>query len=72
MTPGSGVNRFGKRIDKDSMGIPCFSIGVPFMIFASSLNDKIQNDLILAPKDIKENVENAGYIIAQALNEVIK
>lgn len=72
MTPGSGVNRFGKTIDKDSTGIPCFSIGVPFMIFASSLNSDIKQEIILAPKDIKENVVNAGLIISRALNEVLK
>ena len=72
MTPGSGVNRFGKRIDKSSTGIPCFSIGVPFMIFASSLTGKNENEIILAPKDIDENISNAGFIISKALNEVLK
>ena len=29
MTPGSGVNRFGKRICKESIQVPCISWGIP-------------------------------------------
>ena len=72
MTPGSGFNRFGKRINKESVNAVCLSFGVPFMIFASDLNKKSPEDLVLAPKDIKENVEFAGFIIASAINEVLK
>ncbi len=72
LTPGSGVNRFGKKIDSRSVGAKCISIGVPFMIFASSLTQNSQDEIILSPKDIKENVESAGYIIAKALDEVLK
>ncbi len=72
ITPGSGVNRFGKKIDSRSVGAKCISIGVPFMIFASSLTENEHDDIILAPKDIKENVESSGYIIAKALAEVLK
>ncbi len=72
MTPGSGVNRFGKRINKISTGCDCISIGVPFMIYSSSLNDEFENDLILTPKDVRENVALAGEVIALALKEVIK
>ena len=71
MTPGSGVNRFGKAINKKTIGANCISIGVPFMIFASSLTN-FKKDVILSPKDIKENVERAGFIIAKAITEVIK
>ncbi len=72
MTPGSGVNRFGKKIDKQSMGVPCFSVGVPFMIYSNSFDGVERSDLILSPKDVKQNVESAGFIIAHALNEVLK
>jgi spore protease len=70
ITPGSGVNRFGSAINFDSIKVKCLSIGVPFMIYASSF-DKNSN-ILLAPKDIKENIADAGFIIAKALNEVLK
>ncbi len=72
LTPGSGVNRFGKKIDSRSVGTKCISIGVPFMIFSSSLTGEEHKEVILAPKDIKENVERAGFIIAKAICEVMK
>ena len=72
MTPGSGVNRFGSRINKQSTGAECVSIGVPFMIFSSSLNEDKEFEMILAPKDIKDNVERAGFIIGKAIMEALK
>ena len=72
ITPGSGVNRFGKQINRSSIGANCISIGVPFMIFSSSINGQSPLDVILSPKDIKENVERAGFIIAKAIEEVVK
>lgn len=72
MTPGSGVNRFGKKINEASMGVVCISIGIPFMIFANDLNADSPEDLLLSPKDIKEHIERAGFIIASAINEVLK
>ena len=72
MTPGSGVARISKRINQDTMGVPCLSIGVPFMIFASDLNENSPQDLVLSPKDIRENVSIAGEIIANAISEVLK
>lgn len=72
MTPGSGVNRFGSRINKKSIGAECISIGVPFMIFSSSLNENKEFEMILSPKDIKENVERAGFIIGRAIMEILK
>ena len=72
MTPGSGVNRFGNRICKQTIGAECISIGVPFMIFSSNLNEDHEFDTILSPKDIKENVERAGFIIGKAIMELLK
>ncbi len=72
MTPGSGIARFKRSIDERSMGVPCISIGVPFMIFATDLKEGSPEDLVLSPKDIRENVKIAGQIIARTINEVLK
>ena len=37
--------------------------------FSSSINQESPIDLILTPKDIKENVERSGFIIAKAIEE---
>lgn len=70
MTPGSAINHSNNKICKQTIGVPCFSIGVPFMIDAKSFG--FDNQLLLAPKDIKENVENISYIISKALAEVLR
>ncbi len=72
MTPGSGVLRFNRAIDSVSTGVPCISIGVPFMVFANDLKQDSPPDLILSPKDVRNNVEIASFIIASAINEVLK
>lgn len=89
MTPGSAVNKLGKKIDKNSVGCPCFSIGVPFMIFSSSLGGE-EGDaadgqahtghtaqasqaepILLAPKDIHENVQTMARVIGKSLNMLL-
>lgn len=71
ITPGSAMHDKNKKIDKSTTGLPCISFGVPFMIFASDLTDCKDNDLILAPKDIHENISIASKIIALAISEAL-
>lgn len=66
ITPGSGLNRFGKVIDKKTIGTSCISIGVPFMTLSKN------GEKILTLKDARENIETCGYIIANAIIEAIK
>lgn len=70
LTPGSGVNRFGKRISREEIMAKTITLGVPFMINSSSL--KGNDDILLCPKDISSNIALAGEIIARGINEVIK
>lgn len=69
MTPGSATKNSGSKICSQSLKVPCFSIGVPFMLDAQSLG--FDRQMLLAPKDVKENVENLAYIISKALAEVL-
>ena len=70
MTPGSGVNRLGKRISLESIGVPCISIGVPFMVYASAVGQG-EEPLLLTPKDIHEDVKKIAMIIANAINKIL-
>ena len=67
ITPGSGVNRFGQKIDKDYLGVDCYCIGVPFMIFSSSFKNG-KSEKILTLKDIDDYVSACGFLIAKSLN----
>ena len=71
ITPGSAVNRFGTKIDSKKIGLPCISIGVPFMIFAKHILSDAPDDLILAPKDIRDNIARVGLIIAESINKTL-
>ena len=71
ITPGSGVNSGIKKICEKELKVPCISIGVPFMLFASALTQDSPDDLLLTPKDIHENVDMMGYIIGDALNKIL-
>ena len=70
MTPGSALSMGNKKICQAELGIPCFSIGVPFMINTQSF--RFKHDIMLSPKDIKENVKNVSYIISKAIEECLK
>lgn len=71
ISAGSGVGGGGKRICEEQLGVPCISIGVPFMMFAKALTKDAPDDLILTPKDIHENVDTMAYIIGKAINEIL-
>lgn len=70
MTPGSGLNRFGKRINKESVGVKCIAIGVPFMLKADEVNGE-KNNTVLVSMNVKREIEKAGFIIAKAISEVL-
>lgn len=69
ITPGSAINNYGKQIGQSTIGLPCISIGVPFMFFGENLKNK---QILLTPKDIHQNIEDVAMVIAQAINGVLK
>lgn len=68
ITPGSAVNNFGKKIGKDTIGLPCISIGVPLMFFGEKVG---REDLLLTPKDIRQNVDDLAFVIGSAISEIL-
>lgn len=72
LTPGSALNNFGMAINKSSIGVPCISVGVPFMILAGDLSGKFDNEVVLTEKGVKEKVDYLATLIASAINEIVK
>ncbi len=74
IAPGSGVSNYRFRIDKATMGAPVVSVGVPLVVYASTLSgEKKQDDgLVVTPKDIDLIVEDCAEIIASAINNALK
>lgn len=70
ITPGSAVHGLGRKISKDTLGVPCFSIGVPLMLLAGEVVKDADKELILAQKDVHQNLDILAYIISRALNAI--
>lgn len=77
ITPGSGVSNFRYRIDRAAMGTRVVSVGVPLVVYASTLVREAsgrsgESELIVTPKDIDAIVEDCAYIIAAAIDKAME
>ena len=70
LTPGSAMNNFGLKINKDTINVPCFSVGVPMMISSKDL--KAKEEIILTEKDAKEKVEFLSNLISDVVDSLLK
>lgn len=70
LTPGSAMNNFGMAINKSTIGVPCFSVGVPMMISSKDL--KAKPNVILTEKDVKEKVEFLSSLIAEVIDDLMQ
>ncbi|MBR2967807.1 MAG: GPR endopeptidase [Clostridia bacterium] len=78
ITPGSGVSNHRMRLDCDSLGCKVISLGVPLVVYASTIISEAVGDvdidnelseLIVTPKDIDFLVSECADIIAAAINK---
>lgn len=75
ITPGSGVENHRRRLDKASLGFKVVSVGVPLVVYSSTLAREFcadaeceRGDMIVTPKDVDILVEDCAKIIADAIN----
>ncbi len=78
ITPGSGVSNHRMRLNFESLGCKVISLGVPLVVYASTIiSEVVENarlsdelsDLIVTPKDIDYLVNECADIIAAAINK---
>ncbi|MBD5131469.1 MAG: GPR endopeptidase [Clostridiales bacterium] len=76
ITPGSGVDNHRQRLDEKSLGVPVISVGVPLVVYSSTIARDFCGedmpsgvDMIVTPKDVDILVEDCAKIIAGAINE---
>ncbi len=72
LTPGSAINNFGRPINKNTLNVPCFVVGVPTMILSSDFGVKMKNNIILTEKDAKEKVEFLSSLVAEVVDDLMK
>lgn len=70
ITPGGAI-RDNKAINLKTTGVPCLTIGVPFMLDLKSVSNKINKSIILTPKDIKILIDKCSNVLADAINGVL-
>ena len=76
ITPGSGVENHRRRLDKKSLGFRTVSVGVPLVVYASTIVRDYCNigetfprgDMIVTPKDVDILVDDCAKIISGAIN----
>ncbi len=75
ITPGSGVENHRRRLDKNSLGVPVVSVGVPLVVYSSTIAREYcadaapnRTDMIVTPKDVDILVNDCAKIIACAIN----
>ncbi|MBQ8830306.1 MAG: GPR endopeptidase [Oscillospiraceae bacterium] len=80
--PGSGVGNHRNAINRETMGVPVVSIGVPTVVYAGTLAhdiaaeagfkntdlSKYGGDLIVTPRDIDENIRDMAKVIGYGIN----
>ncbi len=81
VAPGSGIGNRRPKINKESIGIPVISVGVPTVISVSSLirEECLENysenhdfsNLIVTPKDIDLLVARAARLISLSVNRAL-
>lgn len=75
ITPGSGVDNHRTRLDKSSLGCKVVSVGVPLVVYSSTIardycggGNGCGPDMVVTPKDVDILVEDCATIIANAIN----
>jgi len=80
ISPGSGVGNHRAAINRESVGIPVISVGVPTVIDCATLvfdalaaagvdgNVDVPRGMFVCPKDIDARAELVGGIIGYAIN----
>ena len=78
ITPGSGVSNHRERLCRDSLGVPVLSLGVPLVLYASTIiedalghecpdcDESVMN-LLVTPKDVDLYVHDCAEILSQAI-----
>lgn len=75
ITPGSGVKNARRPLNQQTLGVKVISIGVPMVVFASTItlesggDAELEEDFVVTPKDVDILVGHCADIISSAINE---
>lgn len=67
ITPGSGVGNFRKPIDKETLGVPVISLGVPTVVDGNHFDHSAEK-MMVTPREVDTIVSRAAALLALAIN----
>lgn len=75
IAPGSGVGNHRKALDRQSLGVPVLSVGVPTVVDAAALAAELtgaeepeESDLLVTPRDIDRQVKELARVVGYGIN----
>ena len=83
IVPGSGVGNHRNAINKENLGVPVISIGIPTVVDAATIvadavnanremTEKIMspqlNGMFVTPKNIDDTIKQLGFLVSEGLN----
>ena len=72
LAPGSGLGRSRQRIDKDLLGIPVISIGIPTVVDLSAITNNDRNKkFFVTPNEIEIVIKTGSFLLSDAINSAI-
>lgn len=69
LTPGSAMNNFGLPINRETLNVPCISVGVPMMISSRVYGEK--REVIFTEKDAEEKIEFLSSMMADVVQRLL-
>jgi len=77
--PGSGVKNARKALNFESLGVPVISLGVPTVVYASTIAEESGgevnselSDMVVTSKDVDILVDACAEVISAAINKGIR
>ena len=79
LTPGSGVGNHRHPIDKETLGIPVLSVGIPTVIAGAVLAEELtgiasemDHSLFVTPRDVDSRVRELGRLVGYGISAALQ
>lgn len=72
IVPGSGIGNSRAALNRNTMGVPVFAIGVPTVMDLEACSEQVQkNNLMVTPRNIDALVRSVSKIVANGINQTL-
>lgn len=68
LSPGSGTGNRVFAVNRETLGVPVYAIGVPLAVPYEKGQEKTQKNFLVCPREIDMVVRRASHVLSDALN----